>query len=411
MKRLLVSVPALFCFAATTAIVMPSSQVNPVVLSVSGASQTLGNGLKLELPAPTGPHQIGRVALHLVDKNRTDSLAPTPRSRELMIQIWYPANNADRYPYAPYKTPGLGTIAVKRLNRAPGAQFPDDLLSFPTHSRQGAPVKSGKWPVILLSPAAGVPVADYTGLNEDLASRGFVVVGIDHTFDATVEFPGGRIETRPAGFESERIIPFRLGDVRFVLDQLTRLAAGANPDAGRAALPHRFGRALDLRRIGMFGHSFGSPTTVQSMLDDRRIGAGAALDGSIPPRRPGRIEGIDKKELDRPFLLMGTVKHRRSAKRGDGWLEFWEQLRVERLWLVIQGAGHYDFNDTGVFSEQIDLSRMFYEELMLGPIDGGRALAIVRAYLSAWFDHTLRGRFGRLLRGPSSEFPEVEFDR
>jgi len=27
-------------------------------------------------------------------------------------------------------------------------------------------------------------------LNEDLASRGYVVVGIDHTFDAaTVEFP------------------------------------------------------------------------------------------------------------------------------------------------------------------------------------------------------------------------------
>jgi predicted dienelactone hydrolase len=381
------------------------------VLSVWGASQTQGNGLKLVLPVPTGPHRIGKVALRLVDKNRTDSLAPTPRSRELMIQIWYPANNADRHPNAPYKTPGLGTMAVKRLNRAPGAQFPDDFLSFPTHSRQGAPVMSGKWPIILLSPAAGVPVADYTGLNEDLASRGFVVVGIDHTFDATVEFPGGRIETRPAGFDPERIMPFRLGDVRFVLDQLTRLAAGANPDAGRAALPRGLGRALDLRRIGMFGHSFGSPTTVQSMLDDRRIDAGAALDGSILPKRPGRIAGIDKKELDRPFLLMGTVKHRRSAKGGDGWPEFWEQLRAERLWLVIQGAGHYDFNDTGVFSEQIDLSKMFYEELMLGPIDGRRALAIVRAYLSAWFDHTLRGRSGQLLRGPSSEFPEVEFDR
>src|SRR5262245_22477449 len=140
MRRLLVSVPALFCLAATAAIVMPSSQASPVVLAASGASQTPGNGLKLELPAPTGPHRIGRVALRLVDKNRTDSLAPTPRSRELMIQIWYPANNADRYPYAPYKTPGLGTIAVKRLNRAPGAQFPDDLRSFPTHRRQGATV-------------------------------------------------------------------------------------------------------------------------------------------------------------------------------------------------------------------------------------------------------------------------------
>jgi predicted dienelactone hydrolase len=411
MKRLLVSIPALFCFAATAAIVMPWSQANPVVLSFSGASQTQGKGLKLELPAPTGPHQIGRAALHLVDKSRTDSLAPTPRSRELMIQIWYPTNNADRYPPAPYKPAGLATIAAKRLNRVSGAQFPDDFLTFPTHSRQGAPVKSGKWPIILFSPAAGVPVTDYTGLNEDLASRGFVVVGIDHTFDATVEFPGGRIETRPAGFDPERIMPVRLGDVRFVLDQLTQLTAGANPDAGRAALPQRLGRALDLRRVGMFGHSFGSPTTAQSMLEDRRIGAGAAMDGSILPKRPGRTPwGIEKKDLDRPFLLMGSVKHRRSVDK-EGWREFWEQMRAERLWLVIQGAGHYDFNDTGVFSEQVDLSKMFYEELMLGPIDGRRALTIVRAYLSAWFDHTLRDRSEQLLLGPSSEFPEVEFDR
>jgi hypothetical protein len=162
----------------------------------------------------------------------------------------------------------------------------------------------------------------------------------------------------------------------------------------------------------MFGHSFGSPTTVQSMLDDRRIGAGAALDGSIPPRRPaeGRtLWGIAKQDLDRPFLLMGTVKHRRAVDK-DYWPTLWEQLRAERLWLVIQGAGHYDFTDTGVFSEQVDLSKLFNEELMLGPIDGGRALAIVRAYLSAWFDHTLRGRSEQLLRGPSQKFPEVEFE-
>ncbi|WOP38612.1 hypothetical protein RKE32_34985 [Streptomyces sp. Li-HN-5-13] len=34
-----------------------------------------------------------------------------------------------------------------------------------------------------------------TTLCDDLASRGYVVVTLDHTYDATaVQFPGGRVE-------------------------------------------------------------------------------------------------------------------------------------------------------------------------------------------------------------------------
>jgi predicted dienelactone hydrolase len=50
--------------------------------------------------------------------------------------------------------------------------------------------RSGGWPVVLFSPEFGVEHELYTGLVEDLASHGYVVVAIAHPHDASiVEFP------------------------------------------------------------------------------------------------------------------------------------------------------------------------------------------------------------------------------
>lgn len=75
-----------------------------------------------------------------------------------------------------------------------------------------------------------------TGLVSDLASRGYVVVTMDDTYEAAeVEFPNGRIAT-PRGnqFLADSV---RIADTRFVLDELARLRSGANPDAQQRALP------------------------------------------------------------------------------------------------------------------------------------------------------------------------------
>jgi hypothetical protein len=75
-----------------------------------------------------------------------------------------------------------------------------------------------------------------TGLVSDLASRGYVVVTMDDTYEAAeVEFPNGRIAA-PRGnqFLADSV---RIADTRFVLDELARLRSGANPDAQQRALP------------------------------------------------------------------------------------------------------------------------------------------------------------------------------
>jgi hypothetical protein len=86
-----------------------------------------------------------------------------------------------------------------------------------------------------------------------LVSCGYVVLAVDHTYDAAVvEFHGGRpvtaapreipegadpgkLETWDAVTERQRAV--RTADVRFALDALDRLQAEENPDAENRALP------------------------------------------------------------------------------------------------------------------------------------------------------------------------------
>lgn len=349
---------------------------------------------RLSLPAPTGPHRVGTTSLHLIDGSRGDPLAPTPRVRELMVRLWYPAARSGR-PAAAYMTPGVASVSTDFLRATTGVNFPDDLLSFPTDSFQDAPALPGpRRPIVLFSHGLGVNAVLNTALHEELASRGFVVAGIDHTFDSTVEFPDGRVELQKPDLQVDDLLhEVRAADMRFVLDRLTALAAGHNPDAGNRPLPRGLARMLDPARVGAFGHSLGGPSVVRAMNQDPRIDAGAALDGTLR----GPIT------FDRPFLMMGN-QHERRVEDPD-WAAFYDQLRGPRLHLVVDGAEHSDLTDITVFKSTIDISVVF----PTGPIDGERAVHIQRRYLVAWFDWALRARPRLLLRGESRHFPEVDF--
>src|SRR3569833_3929737 len=157
-------------------------------------------------------------------------------------------------------------------------------------------------------PSAKYPRSVGTALLEQLSSEGYVTVAIDHTHEpAAVEFPGGRVERRvlPPGTDGKLLIATRVADTRFVLDTLETLAREESPGT---ALPA--GMSLDLSRVGMFGHSAGGYTTGETMVHDRRITAGADLDGSMAYSQSARDFGrVAGEGLDRPFLLLSAGDH------------------------------------------------------------------------------------------------------
>jgi dienelactone hydrolase len=277
---------------------------------------------RLTLPAPAGPYRLGTTSLYLIDRSRPDPWVPAIRFRGLVIQVWYPACAVDGYPRVPYFTPILAR-AYEKYSGIPVA------LNWPvTDARLGAPVqqREGGWPVVLYSPGLGDERSDTTCLVEELASRGYVVVTIDHLHDSgVVELPDGTLETiavpPPPPDDSPQTtkeIDSRVADVRFVLDQLAVISHGGNPDQAHRPLPRGLHRALDLHRVGMFGHSDGGSTTGHAMHADARIKAGVNLDGTF--YTPQGAAGSD-----RPLLLFG--RQDLDPFEASTWAEFWKNQR------------------------------------------------------------------------------------
>jgi predicted dienelactone hydrolase len=360
--------------------------------------------LRPTLPAPTGHHRIGVVQLHLVDETRPDPWVPTQPVRELMVSLWYPAERTHRYPSAPWLAPA----AWARFEQ--DNQIPPGVLQVPlTHGAVGAPVDRdrGGRPVVLYSPGFGSTRDSGTILVEELVSRGYIVATIDHTHDATaVEFPDGRVETRaipetPGAIE--QAVAVRVADTRFVLDTLSELNAGINPDAEHRTLPAGLRGAMRMSSVAMFGHSLGGATAAAVMLEDPRITSGVNLDGSL-------VGPVVNAGLDRPFLLIAAQDHGRD--NDETWAKFWANQRGWRLNLQLTGSKHMSFTDLQVLIPQTAGVLNVPPDAVhqaVGTIDPSRSITNQRAYLTAFFDTNLRHRDGHLLDRPSPHFPEMQF--
>ncbi|TDD89266.1 alpha/beta hydrolase family protein [Actinomadura rubrisoli] len=369
--------------------------------------------VQLRLPAPTGPARVGTTSLHLVDHARKDPW--TSAKRELMVSLWYPARDVQDHKRAPWLPPASTALDKQQTSR--NLQTSLDNVDYPvTHGHQDAPVRGRRHPVVLFSPGYGAIRAHGTALVQDLASRGYVVVTIDHTHDAQfVEFPKGRLEltrkpSNPTEEEAERetakALRARQDDTKFVLDQLPTLNTGGNPDAEHRRLPGGLRGSLDLSKIGMFGHSLGGDTTAETMAEDPRIAAGVNMDGTF-------FGPVAATGLDRPFMLMGNATHGRD--NDSTWEDFWSNLRGWRRQLLLRESGHQTFTDQSPLGQQLIKALPIPPAVVaklresIGTINAGRAVAAERAYLTAFFDLHLRHRDDHLLSKPSPKYPEIEF--
>ena len=294
----------------------------------------LQHGQVAVLPKPSGQYAVGRVAYDWTDETRADTLGPDPKAkRELMVWVWYPAApRAGAIPaaYLPAKWAEarhqnaglLANLLTQRLSEVRVYAVADADL---------AP-NEPTYPVLMMGPGLGPLATDYTTLAEDLASHGYVVVGVNVTYiTSVVVFADGRVARStsmgnvPNAASPEegkrildRLIELWTADERFVLNQMAQLSA--NDQQGR------FTGRLDLRRVGVFGHSFGGATALEVCRVDTRCKAGVNLDGY--PH-----ENVVKLGLQQPFMFI------------------WSEPSVSRgRWLATGGAqrqAHHQSDTTG----------------------------------------------------------------
>ena len=253
------------------------------------------------------------------------------------------------------------------------------------------------FPVALFSPGLGNSRLLYSALAQSVASFGNVVVSIDHPYDANVvEYPDGTLVLGSNVSTEANIdlaVKTRAQDVSFVLDQLS-IASTV-----RRLFPSIKG-ALETQKVAMYGHSLGGAAAAAAMLNDSRIIGGANLDGSF-------FGPILHRSLDHPFLIFGHEGKNQSTDAS--WKAVWLQLPGWKLELMLHGAQHATFSDLPLLAKVLGLDKVLPPEakLLLGTLNGARALDIISRYLVVFVDFVHSGKASPPLQGPDKTYPEV----
>ncbi|WP_043627148.1 alpha/beta hydrolase family protein [Nonomuraea candida] len=337
------------------------------------------------LPAPTGAHPAGTTVLHLTDTSRPDPWDPDAGARELKVTLWYPAQRRDGR-RAAYMTAKESELFLK--GSAIAGVPPDTLSRTRTNSVTDARPAGGRLPLVVLSPGFTKPVSSLTSLAEELASRGYVVAGIDHTHESyATTLADGRVagclacdgDTDP-GFGTG-VVQGRAADVSFVLDRLPKAWDGAG--------------VIDRSRIAMVGQSMGGAAAVAAMLADSRVRAGIDLDGTTYARIP-------RSGLSRPFMFIGSARHTPGGEAA-AWERDWRLLTGWKRWLVLSGAEHQSFTDLPMLAGALGIKPV------RGVLAAARGAELTRTYVVAFLDRHLKQRRQPLLDRPSARHPEVRF--
>jgi dienelactone hydrolase len=327
-----------------------------------------------DLPKPTGAFDVGTQIFEWTDSQRDEWFTEEHGDkRRIMVQIWYPSepSNAATLPYLP--SPEKWLPALSTIIEVPQFLF-NHLRKIDTHSVLNAPLQKEikQVPLIIFSHGIYGFRFQNTAQFEALASRGYIVISLDHPFDATLTvFKDGSIADFRSGYEGELSeeefwalrtpqLTTRVADIRFMIDTIeSKQSAGED-----------FWSAIDLRRIGIFGHSYGGATGIIALDQDDRIDVAIALDGWILPIRPELVN----KGLHKPFLYIGR----------ETWPDQLNNQKLKKLLanssqqtsMYIPGTAHFDFSDAPLFSPYLqsfgvvgsipatELSRMLEDKIV-----------------------------------------------
>ncbi|MFH2002849.1 MAG: dienelactone hydrolase [Planctomycetota bacterium] len=226
---------------------------------------------------------------------------------------------------------------------------PDDLRQRNIPIRIYLPLEKRPSPVILFSHGLGGSREGSAYMGRHWASRGYVAVFLQHPGSDTSLWEGRpkgqRMEAMRNAANGKNFI-LRVQDVTAVLDQLERWNGTDD---------HVLARKLNLKSVGMAGHSFGAVTAQavsgqlfangKAMFTDTRIAAAIAMSPSSPNRGTPE-EAFGKVSL--PWLLMTGTNDTAAIGHADmkSRLAVFPALPPGHKYeIVLHGAEHSAFTD------------------------------------------------------------------
>lgn len=278
-------------------------------------------------PKPTGNYLVGSQTYTLIDEKRLEQIGPNANQekRKLSIRIYYPADASSCH------TCKKGTLISKAVMQAMRKEF-FIKLDYDKECQSGnneapyyenAPIFPGeKYPLILFSHGFKSYQEGNTFLCTDLASHGYVVISIGHSYEAmATTYDDGTIASFDSTIMKKQINPFLPGII--AMSRLQKKKGNAEElYRSFVTVQNRYNRFLVDRQqewlkdslflldqakkmffdridfsmgVGASGHSLGGSTAYALCHESDEITCGINIDG-------GLFGDYNKKTMTKPFF-------------------------------------------------------------------------------------------------------------
>lgn len=292
-----------------------------------------------KLIEPQGNYKVGTKIFRWVDNNRDEPITSNLNDkRNVVVQAWYPTEKDAKGNHSNYLD-GMDSLPEKIGIIPRWLVYHYDQIN--TNGILNAPISKAqsKWPVIIFMTGNGASRSFYTSLVAGLASRGYVVLAIDHPYEAMItQLANGKVVTTIEDHSNDGPnlskfmkgrVDTRIADVQFVINQLSNIQEPTD----------NFLSSLDQNRIVITGHSLGGATAAAAMALDTRIKAAANIDGTL-------YGDLPKQNGPLPFLLIESNKKdsNRYLRYENGNQKFFKQFGGGYRYEIVE-ADHYSFTD------------------------------------------------------------------
>jgi len=267
----------------------------------------------------TGEIKTKTISYTLTDPDRIETFSDKEENREVTIQFWYPENANEKYPLVIFSH---GSFGFRGSNAS---------------------------------------------TYEDLASNGYVVCSIDHTYYsfftkqtdgktviANMDFVNDAIAIENNNYDAQTTyemtqewMDIRRGDFNLVLKDIMKNVEESGAD--------EVYQKIDPDKIGLFGHSIGGAIAAQLGRERTDIDAVIVVDGTMLGEEIGFEEGkaiLNSDPYPVPILNIYNEEHYKDALK---YAQTYENMvvtanAVDARQVVVKGSGHLNFTDLPMFS-------------------------------------------------------------
>ncbi|KAH7165324.1 Alpha/Beta hydrolase protein [Dactylonectria macrodidyma] len=359
----------------------------------------------IAMPDPSGPYPVAMHIQSMTDSSRIDPYSPKSdrHKRKVMTSLFWPIEDkrSCTIKQVPYMAPATAA-AYGEQAAAMGLSNEtfNELTLGVCHISSGSGCsasKNAKYPLAVFSPGAGNSRLIYGAMARSLASHGYVVVTVDHPYDAgIVEFPDGSVilsaDISEEGQSLIDLVKVRAADMSFVVSQLQKASR-------RSSILKGFPGKIDFDSIVAYGHSLGGSTAAVAMLSDSRLRGGANLDGRF-------VDPALSKGPKEAFLMLGRPNH---TAEDATWPAFWKNKQGAKVELNINGTVHGSYMDVPLILNALGIPAAVKAQLseVVGTIDGKRMDKVSTKTLSSFFKYVLKNGKAKTFLKTVKEVKEI----